>query len=135
MKDDIPFCDYSNIDCIISCMPEIEKKKQGFLSTLFGLPYRLYHKNSASRIKSYSGIFHKDQLDDILHLVRTGRCKDIPPLHHVCNGNVMIKMYMSKDKQFVALQASRFIDFSYKPITDIYSYSGNKAQFIIETIM
>lgn len=47
-------------------------------------------------------------------------------------GNMRLDTCISKDRQFVGAQLLRFVDFSYKPVTDMVVYEGKTAEAFAE---
>ncbi|MBQ4393000.1 MAG: hypothetical protein II826_07840 [Prevotella sp.] len=50
------------------------------------------------------------------------------------NGNFRLEVCLSDDRQFVALQLFRFIDFSYRPLFETRFYEGKEVEYITELI-
>ena len=50
------------------------------------------------------------------------------------NGNVRLELCISDDRQFCALQLSRFTDFNYRPLFEPRFYEGNDVEYLTKLL-
>lgn len=122
---------YTPIGNLIHSLPEIERKRNGFLKAMFGSKYSLTYRPTGAVIKTHTETYGAELAEEIQHIVCTGITDDMPDLTPHANGNVMIQAYISHDGRFCAMQALRFLDFEYSPVTEPHVYTGDKAQDIV----
>ena len=102
----------------LKALPEIEIKK-----TCFGLFTQAVYKPSQSVIKVNQNEYSVEVGGQLEKLLNGG------------NNTIMEqrnKGKISKDHQFVGAQLLRFVDFSYKPVTDMVVYEGKTAEAFAE---
>lgn len=122
---------YPLVDKIINTLPEIERRRNGLLKTILGNKYTLTYLPTGAEVKPYSETYGMGLAEDIERMVSTGMISDLPVLEPSANGNVMIQAYISHDLHFCAIQALRFLDFEYSPVTEPCVYTGDKAYEIV----
>ncbi|MDE6152443.1 MAG: hypothetical protein K2G12_10735 [Prevotella sp.] len=125
---------YTPIGNLIHHLPEIERKRNGFLKAMFGSRYALTYRPTGAAIKTHTETYGAELAEEIQHIVCTGMTDDMPDLAPRANGNVMLQAYISGDHGFCAIQVLRFMDFEYSPVTETHVYTGDKAQEIISKI-
>ena len=113
----------------LKALPEIEIKK-----TCFGLFTQAVYKPSQSVIKVNQNEYSVEvggQLEKLLNgdnnTIMEQRNKGKNDM-----GNMRLDTCISKDRQFVGAQLLRFVDFSYKPVTDMVVYEGKTAEAFAE---
>lgn len=105
--------------------------------SMFGLKTKVIYKKSGSPIKArtieYSPI-DGEKLKLILNTPAEQMTKVIGDYRPkpIVNGNYMIEICMSVDKQFIALQLFQFNRMNYEPIMDILTLEGKEAETIGE---
>ncbi|MCM1078175.1 MAG: hypothetical protein NC344_01740 [Bacteroidales bacterium] len=122
---------YTLVDKVINTLPEIERRRNGFLKSIFGSKYTLTYRPTGAVVRQHSETYAPGLAEDIQRMVSTGMTDDLPQLIPAANGNVMIQAYISHDCHFCAIQALRFLDFEYSPVTEPCVYTGDKAKDIV----
>ena len=104
----------------LKALPEIEIKK-----TCFGLFTQAVYKPSQSVIKVNQNEYSVEVGGQLEKLLNGGN-------NTIMEQRNKGKKYSRSDRQFVGAQLLRFVDFSYKPVTDMMVYEGKTAEAFAE---
>lgn len=116
---------------VLSCDKLTVKK------SLFG--QNVIYKPTGSNVKAYRQEFDVTNgklVEKILNtpvekLDETIKCTKIEP---AAIGNIQLEACVSSDSQFAAFMLFQFVDFKYRPISDLKYYEGDKAKLISSVI-
>ena len=117
----------------LKALPEIEIKK-----TCFGLFTQAVYKPSQSLIKVNQNEYSVEIGGQLEKLLKGNEAEIVEQRNKGKKfrksdmGNMRLDTCISKDRQFVGAQLLRFIDFSYKPVTDMVVYEGKTAEAFAE---
>lgn len=125
---------YRSIDIKILDDCLIEKRENGFWKSLFGRRFSLFYKPTGAIVAKKTRTYPVRCYDNISKLVTLGAYKRCENMDYDPNGNVMLTCYISEDKEYIMMQASRCLDFEYIPTTDTFTYTNDEAQSIISNM-
>lgn len=117
----------------LKALPEIEIKK-----ICFGLFTQAVYKPSQSLIKVNQNEYSVEIGGQLERLLKGNEAEIVEQRNKGKKfsksdmGNMRLDTCISKDRQFVGAQLMRFIDFSYKPVTDMVVYEGKTAEAFAE---
>ena len=105
-------------------------------STFFGLGEKATYLPTGSRITAHvydytasdgermASLLSKS-IDEIAQFVKNGNIVANVPI-----GNVRVEACVTADNQFLMVQLLRFIDFDYRPMTDVQVFVGSDAEVV-----
>ena len=105
-------------------------------STFFGLGEKATYLPTGSRITTHvydytasdgermASLLSKS-IDEIAQFVKNGNIVANVPI-----GNVRAETCVTADNQFLMVQLLRFIDFDYRPMTDVHVFVGSDAEVV-----
>lgn len=117
-------------------LPQVEIKK-----CFFGLGTSIVYKNTGSKIRIIQNEYdaaNGKKLEDLLLTSAEKLVEDGAPSKDIKKsgiGNYRLDVCLSDDKQFVAAQLLRFVDFNYVDITDMKVFEGKASEIVAETIL
>ena len=115
--------------------PQISVRK-----SFFGLVTNYIYKPTGSKIKVVQKNYTPDAGDSIKHMLNLGieglkkglKGKGLP--EPIAIGNMQLNICYTEDLQFLAMQMEQFVDYLYKPTTDLVFAEGEDAQQILTAI-
>ena len=117
-------------------LPQVEIKK-----CFFGLSTSITYQKTSSKIRiiqnEYDAVNGK-MLEELLYTSPEKLAEDGAPAKDIKKssiGNYRLDVCLSDDKQFLATQLLRFVNFNYVEITDMKVFEGKAAEIIAEIIL
>lgn len=117
-------------------LPQVEIKK-----CFFGLSTSMTYKNTNSKIGIVQNEYDADngrKLEEVLLTSPEKLAEDGGPAKSIKKssiGNYRLDVCLSADKQFLAAQLLRFVDFNYVEITDMKVFEGKAAEHFAEMLI
>ena len=108
--------------------------------SLFGLVTNYIYNPSGCNIKVVQKNYNPGDGDAVKRMLSLGvdglkkglKSKGLP--NPIVIGNMQLNICFTKDCQFLAMQMEQFVDYLYKPITDLVIAEGEDAQQILTAI-
>lgn len=126
---------FVNVMNALAQHPDVEKAPRSILSSLFSTSKKYVYSPTGAKIVRRVKLYPRWCAKRIVESVSTGVVDMEHPLSEDPNGNVLVEMFCSKDRQFLLLQCSRFIGFMYRPVTHPYAYTGIDAESLAEMFL
>ena len=123
--------EFDSLSCTVLCHHDIGVIPRNWLLRMFGLPGRMYYLPTGSMIKHRDECYSRDSLESIQKLVHP---EEPDCSYNICpdmNGNVMVRMFYSTDRQFLALCICQYLDFEYRAVSPPYVFEGLQAEYIL----
>ena len=113
----------------ISIHPHIEIR-----TSFFGLIKKIFYTPTQSLVDVFQGYYNAENGEKIKALLEIptdkAEKKPLKKIDKISVGNVQLEACVSRDHQFVALQLSRYSDFTYHAVTPVTCYEGSDAEWI-----
>ena len=108
--------------------------------SFFGLVTNYIYNPTGDKIKVVQKCYNPGDGDTIKHMLSLGieglkkgfRGKGMPD--PIAIGNMQLNICYTEDFQFLAMQMEQFVDYMYKPTTDLVVAEGEDAQQILTAI-
>ena len=108
--------------------------------SFFGMVTDVIYTPTGSKIKVVQKIYNPGDGEAIKRMLSLGgeglkkalKDKGLPDSINI--GNMQLNICYSGDFQFVAMQMEKFVDFFYKPVTDLVVCEGDDARQILTAI-
>lgn len=108
--------------------------------SFFGLVTNYIYNPTGDKIKVVQKCYNPGDGDTIKHMLSLGieglkkgfRDKGMPD--PIAIGNMQLNICYTEDFQFLAMQMEQFVDYMYKPTTDLVVAEGEDAQQILTAI-
>jgi len=117
----------------------ISHKNVNITSTMLGLSKKLVYSVTGATIKVNKYNYGLDAVTHLQRIIESDGAQ-LASAVKACRaskqeiGNIELDACISTDKQFVALQLLQFIDYSYRPISDVAFYEGEQAELVSSII-
>lgn len=106
--------------------------------SFFGLVTNYIYTPTGGKIKVVQKNYNPGDGDIIKHMLSLGvdgfkkglKSKGLP--EPIAIGNMQLNICFTKDHQFLAMQMEQFVDYLYKPTTDLVVAEGEDAQQILD---
>ena len=108
--------------------------------SFFGLQTNYIYNPTGGKIKVVQTNYNPGDGDAVKHLLSLGieglkknlRGKGLP--EPIAIGNMQLNICYTEDSQFLAIQMEQFVDYSYRPTTNLVVAEGEDAQQILTAI-
>jgi hypothetical protein len=100
--------------------------------TWFLLKNKKYvYTQTGSTVKVHDYYIQREQMEPLKILLSHAAFSLAKPVHFQENGNVCLKVLMSDDKRFAAIQMFEYVSFSFQSATPVYTYTDVQASDFI----
>lgn len=127
--------DYDSLTCTVLCHQDIGITPRKGILGLIGLPGLMCYLPTGSQIRQREECYTRNSLDAITELLQPGEFAKAHAITPDMNGNIMVRMYYSKDHQFLALRLHQYVDFEYRPISSAEVFTGEIASDILSVLL
>ena len=109
------------------------------VSSMLGLSKKLVYTPTRATVKVKKLNFNPEAVAHLQRVIESGS-HELAAAVKACHakrqeiGNIELDACISTDKQFVALQLLKFMDYTYQPISKVASYEGDDAQLVASII-
>lgn len=127
----------SNIKSLDMGQAVLSNNKITIKKSMFG--QKAFYTPTGSLIKAYSHEYDVEngkQVEKLINMPAESLNESVVEvkIKPAGIGNMRLEACVSSDSQFAVFQLSQFVDFHYRPISDVKFYEGDKAKLISSVI-